>query len=117
MDYGRDLQERLFNFAVAVIKAARDLPNGPEYKIITYQLIKAATSSGANYEESQGAVSKADFSSKVGIALKEMRESSYWIRLIITTTEGHSAWLPLQKESEELKKILGTIYTKTSKQR
>jgi four helix bundle protein len=42
---------------------------------------------GANYDEAQGAVSRADFSNKTGISLKEMRESNYWIRFIIATTE------------------------------
>ena len=113
----RNLSSRLFQFAVDVIKATRGLPQTPEYKITTYQLLKAATSSGANYEESQGAVSKADFSNKVGISLKEMREANYWIRLIGATQEDQTTWTPLEKESEELKKILGSIYSKTSKSR
>jgi len=82
-----ELQVRLFNFVVNIIKLVRNLPNGVEYNIISYQLIKATTSTGANYEEAQGAVSKADFANKVGISLKEMRESNYWIRLIIATTD------------------------------
>jgi four helix bundle protein len=67
-----DLQKKLFDFAVNVIKLIRKLPKGKEYDVISYQLIKAATSSGANYDEAQGAVSKPDFSNKIGIALKEM---------------------------------------------
>ena len=67
-----DLQKRLFDFAVNVIKLIRKLPKGKEYDVISYQLIKAATSIGANYDEAQGAVSKPDFSNKIGIALKEM---------------------------------------------
>ncbi|MCF6168499.1 MAG: four helix bundle protein [Lutibacter sp.] len=50
---------------------------------MAYQLLKSATSVGTNYKEAQGAVSKADFFNKVGIALKEMRETNYWIRIII----------------------------------
>ena len=67
-----ELQERLFKFAVNVIKLIRLLPKSKEYDVISYQLIKASTSSGANYDESQAAVSKADFSNKIGISLKEM---------------------------------------------
>jgi len=44
-----DLRERLFKFSVDVIKAIRKLPFGPEYKVITYQLIKSSSSSSANY--------------------------------------------------------------------
>jgi four helix bundle protein len=112
-----DLQDRLFNFAVDVIIQIRNLPNGVDYNVISYQLIKSATSVGANYEEAQGAVSKADFANKVGIALKEIRESHYWIRLIITITEGNDNWKKIRQESHELMNILGSIYSKTSVKR
>jgi four helix bundle protein len=64
-----ELAQRLLNFAVDVIKFSRKLPYAREYDIIKNQLIKSATSSGANYEEAQGAVSKADFFNKINIAL------------------------------------------------
>lgn len=111
------LAERLFEFAVEVIKATRTLPRSKEYSVITYQLVKSASSIGANYEESQGAVSKADFSNKIGICLKECRETNYWIRLIIEILVENETWKPLKKESTELKNILGSIYTKVSKKR
>ncbi len=75
-----DLQERLFRFAVDVIKLLRALKGGIDLRIISNQLGKSASSSGANYEESQAAISKADFGFKVGISLKEMRESDYWLQ-------------------------------------
>jgi four helix bundle protein len=112
-----DLQNRLFNFVVDVIKLIRKLPNGIEFNVISHQLIKSATSTGANYEEAQGAVSKADFTNKVGIALKEMRESNYWIRLIIVITEKNEEWKTMRQESHELMNILGSIYSKTSVKR
>jgi four helix bundle protein len=92
----------------------RKLPKGKEYEVISWQILKSASSVGANYEEAQGAVSRADFSNKTGIALKEMRESNYWIRLIIATTEKNQDWIQLKYESVELKNILGSICTKTS---
>ena len=112
-----DLQDRLFNFVVNVIIQIRNLPNGVEYNVISYQLIKAATSTGANYEEAQGAISTADFANKVGISLKEMQESNYWIRLVIAITEKNNEWKKLRQESAELMKILGSIYSKTSVKR
>jgi four helix bundle protein len=112
-----DLLIRLFNFSVETIKAIRELPLTIEYKVITHQLVKSATSAGANYEESQSAVSNADFSNKIGIALKEMRETNYWLRIINATFDQPGKFLTLEKESEELKKILGAIYLKTSKHR
>lgn len=113
MDIG--LGRRLFDFAVRVIKFCRQLPKSKEYDIIKNQLIKSATSSGANYEEAQGASSKADFVNKIKIALKEMRESNYWIRIIISIKETENELDFLLKESEELKKILGAISSKSNK--
>jgi four helix bundle protein len=112
--FKNNLQERLFNFAVNTIKSFRTLPKGKEYDVIGWQILKSATSCGANYDEAQGAVSKADFSNKTGIALKEMRESNYWIRLIMAITDANDDWGRLNAESAELMKILGSICTKTS---
>lgn len=50
--------------------------------IISRQLLKSSTSKGANIEEAQGAISKAEFITKVQIALKEAKETKYWLRLI-----------------------------------
>ena len=111
------IAERLFQFAVEVIKATRTLPRSKEYSVITYQLVKSASSVGANYEEAQAAVSRADFSNKVGICLKECRETHYWIRLIIEILVENEIWKPLKKEAAELQNILGSIYTKVSKKR
>lgn len=110
-----DLQKRLFRFSVNVIKEVRNLPNSKEYQVISYQLLKSATSVGANYEEAQGAVSKADFSNKVGIALKEIRETNYWIRILIELSEKENTWQEKEIESKELMNILGTIKMKTSR--
>ena len=109
-----DLQERLFRFAIDVIKMLRDLRGGSELFIIKPQLIKSSCSSGANYEESQGAVSRADFGNKIGISLKEMRESNYWLRILQELHSNNSEIKRLTKESEELKNILGSIHAKVS---
>lgn len=111
-----NLQERLFNFAVNVLKLMKYFPITPEFKIIKYQLAKAATSSGANYEESQAGSSKADFRNKVLISLREMRESNYWLRIVNAhevTQIPKTDLKTLVQESEELKNILGSSVTKT----
>lgn len=111
-----NLKERLFNFAVNCLKFIRHLPNAPEYKVIKYQLSKCATSSGANYEESQAGSSKADFNNKIRISLREMRESNYWLRIITAIKEFDSMnddLKSLLQESHELKNILGSIAQKT----
>jgi four helix bundle protein len=109
-----DLQTRLFNFAVRVIKYIRTLPNSSEYNVIKYQLTKSATSSGANYEESQAGSSKADFTNKVRISLREMRESNYWLRILKgIEDENNPELIFLIQESKELKLILGSIVQKS----
>jgi len=112
-----DLQKRFFEFSVDIIKEVRVLPTSREYNVISYQILKSATSVGANYEEAQAAVSKADFSNKIGISLKEIRETNYWIRIIIEISEENTNWINLESESKELMKILGSIYSKCSKSR
>ena len=115
-----NLTERLLRFAVDVILFLRKLPNTEEYRIIKNQLIKSATSSGANYEEAQGASSKADFTNKVRIALKEMRESNYWLRVIdgiLQKEEFRAECQILIQESKELKNILGSICSKTERKK
>jgi len=112
-----DLAERLFSFAVGVIKFLRHLPNEPEFNNIRFQLSKSSSSSGANYEEAQAAFSKADFLFKIDISLKEMRESNYWLRLIGATISFQEATKQelekLVKQSSELKNILGKIASST----
>ncbi|HVO76337.1 MAG TPA: four helix bundle protein [Ignavibacteriaceae bacterium] len=112
-----DLNERLFKFSVDAILFLIKIKNIPEYSIIKYQLTKASTSSCANYEEAQAASSKADFLNKVRIALREMRESNYWMRVINCIRIGDFIeGIRLQNESEELKKILGSIASKVAKE-
>ncbi len=111
-----DLNERLFKFAIRCLKFTKTFPNTPEYRVIRYQLAKSSTSSGANYEESQAGSSKADFSNKVRISLREMRESHYWLRIINGIKDDGISSEELDnliKESNELKNILGSIVYKT----
>jgi four helix bundle protein len=109
-----DLQERLFRFALDVIKMFRALKGDTDLKLISTQLIKSATSSGANYEEAQAAVSRSDFGYKISISLKEMRESNYWLRILSELYKQNSEIDRLIKESIELKNILGSISVKVS---
>jgi len=107
-----DLKDRLFRFAIEVLRMLSSLQAGKEIDVIKYQLSKSATSSGANYEESQAASSRADFLNKVSIALKEMRESNYWLRIIRELFPLTANINPIVVESEELGKILATIIIK-----
>ena len=76
------LAERLLNYGVAIIKLRMKLDSTLRGKHVAGQLFRSGTSAGANYEEACGAQSRADFIHKLQIVLKELRESSYWLRLI-----------------------------------
>ncbi len=109
-----DLLERTFIFGVDSIKLLRHLPNLQEYYVIKNQLTKSSTSIGANYEESQAASSTADFKNKVKIALREARESNYWLRVIKKIGDiEHPELDRLLQESQEIKNILGAIANKS----
>jgi len=109
----RGLGDRLFNFSIDVIQFLRTLEKSDESRIIKNQLTRCATSCGANYEEAQGAISSADFKHKMTLVLKEMRESNYWLRILEKLKSGDAQRiLVLIAESEELKKILGSICSK-----
>ncbi len=107
-----ELNERLFKFSISTLKFLSSLPLSPEFKILRYQLAKSSTSAGANYEEAQGAISRADFKNKVFISLKEMRESHYWLRIIKQLENKNNNIDSLLKEATELKNILGSICCK-----
>ena len=113
----RDLGERLFSFATSILLFLREIEDqSSEFDIIRYQLAKSATSSGANYEESQASTTRAGFKYRVDISLREMRESNYWLRILSALEIGNRMKKQaLIKESVELRKILGTISEKASR--
>jgi four helix bundle protein len=77
-----DLEERLITFAVRVIKLSAALPRTSAGKHIAGQILRSGTSPAPNYEEARGAESRADFIHKLGIVLKELNETSIWLRII-----------------------------------
>jgi len=110
-----DLSERLLNFASEIIKLAVRLNKTGVERHIAGQLTRSGTSTGANYEEACGAESRADFIHKLQIVLKELRESSYWLRLIrktgfISVTDPNLSAL-LRADEELTKSIAKSIGT------
>ncbi|MBE2218574.1 MAG: four helix bundle protein [Ignavibacteria bacterium] len=105
--------EKSYIFAVRTIKAVRKLNKGIDTYVLVKQLLRAATSVGANIEESQGGYSKKDFKHKVNIAYKEARECKYWIRLIldtqVNTKEQEKDFRELLNSADEACKILYAI--------
>jgi len=103
-----ELSERLINFAARVGKAVDALPDTRMGRHIAGQLVRSGTSPAPNYEEACAAESRADFIHKLGICLKELRESRCWIRLIVKTELlPEQRMRELYEESEQLCSIIG----------
>ena len=110
----KKLLKRTFNLRVNCLLFLDKLSRKKKFKVSRYQLAKSSTSFGANYEESQAAESKKDFIHKIGIVLKEARESNFWLRVIKTVSLNdndidRSTIQTFLNESLELKKIFSTI--------
>jgi four helix bundle protein len=79
---GANISERLLELGIQVLHLIRTLPTDVAGRHVSSQLVRSSTSGGANYEEARSAESRADFIHKLGIAAKELRETTYWLRLI-----------------------------------
>jgi four helix bundle protein len=77
-----ELEERLIDFAVRIVKLAASLPRTSAGKHIAGQIMRSGTSPAPNYGEARGAESHADFVHKLRIVLKELNETSIWLRII-----------------------------------
>lgn len=106
----KDLEQRTKRFALAVIQFSSSLPRTREIDILMRQLIRSATSIGANYREANRGVSRADFTNKIGTVQKEAAETQYWLEILIESglTKDESARELLQ-ESSELLAIFASI--------
>ena len=104
------IERKSFNFSVRIVKLYKFLSNQKKEFIISKQVLRSGTSIGANVSEAEQAQSRADFVSKLNIALKETRETKYWLRLLATTgylNERQSA--SILSDCIELEKILVSI--------
>lgn len=81
-EWKKTLSVRLLHFSVMIIKIANSLPKTAAGYVIASQIIKSATSVGANFTESQDASSMKDFIQKMNISLREARETEYWLEVI-----------------------------------
>ena len=105
----RELQDRTKQFALRVLNLVDALPRSAGSRAISMQLVRAATSVGANYRSACRARSRAEFAAKLGVALEEADESLYWLELV-----RDSKLLPenklslLLKEADELTAILAS---------
>ena len=115
--YDNDIHERIYKFVIRVINLTKILPNTPQNQVIIYQLVKSATSMGANDQEADGAESKKDFIAKYTLVKKENKEANYWLRVIEDT--NHETVVKrmgnIRKEGLEILRIVSTIIINTKK--
>ena len=111
------IADKSYTFALHMIQLAKTLRKQHEYEIAS-QLLRCGTSIGANIQEAQCGVSRADFTAKMGIASKEARESHYWLRLVRDSGAlPANNVLPRLREAEELIRILTAIVKTAQKSR
>ena len=102
-----DLEERLLEFSVRIIKVVEQLPNSRIGNHVAGQLLRSGTSAYPNHGEAQAAESSKDFIHKLSISLKELRETLRWLKLIqrVPLIDKPELLSDIVKETEELIKI------------
>lgn len=111
---GYDLEERTFQFAIAVRALSRALPIDIANREDLRQIVRSSGSIGANYIEADDGLSRADFAYRIKVSKKEANESIYWLRLLAESNPSNRQdILALTNEAEELMKIFGAILRKT----
>lgn len=108
----KDLEPRTKRFALAAINFVASLPRTRDADILGRQLLRSATSIGANYREANRGVSRADFANKIGTVQKEAAETQYWIELLIES--GIATTSPAKALLSECRELLA-IFTATGR--
>lgn len=118
VDYENAIEDKSFEFAVRIVNLTKYLRRKENEYVLTKQLLRCGTSIGANVSEAQRAQSKADFYSKMSIALKETNEAHYWLRLLHRTEYINKAeYESMRYDAEELIRILVAICKTASESR
>jgi four helix bundle protein len=101
------LEQRLVLFAIGIVKLTRQLRQDSETRHIASQVLRSGTAAAANYAEARSAESRADFIHKLKIALKELNETSIWLRIIDGSVAEKPDFLSgLSTENQELCRII-----------
>ena len=103
------IRDKSYAFALSIIDLVRKFPKQNDGFVIGKQLLRSGTSVGANVEEAIGAFSKKDFTYKMNSALKEARETHYWLRLVRDSKLVKFELESHIEKAEELKRILSSI--------
>jgi four helix bundle protein len=106
--------EKAEKFAIRVVKAYQYSCEQKKEYVLSKQLLRSGTSIGANIAEANGAISDADFSSKISIAYKECLETKYWLSLLKNTDFiDEKVFQSMHQDADEIAKILFSILKKT----
>jgi len=111
ISYGNPVSEKSFQFAIRILKFYKhSISKEKSLELIFKQILKSGTSIGANVAESKNAVSKADFINKLSIALKEARETEFWLILLYESdTIKNNEYESLSANCDELTRLLTSI--------
>jgi four helix bundle protein len=105
-----DLEERTARFGEAMIDFVKTLENDTVNRHLISQVVRSATSLGANYMEADGAESKKDFQHKIALCKKEAKETKHWLRMIAkANTHKNADCRRLWQEAQELALIFSSI--------
>ena len=109
-----DLEDRTAKFSQEILKFCKILSKDIVSSPVISQLVRSATSVGANYCEANNAESRSDFKHKIGISKKEAKETVYWLKMVLTLfPERKDEINLLRKEATELTLIFGAIIKTT----
>lgn len=109
-EFGRLLEKRTKDCAVAVIRLLEALPKSDETRVVKNQLIRSITSVGANYREANRGRSAADFRNKIRICEGEASESIYWLEIILDLDWlDHQKAQPILNEVTEILAIFSSV--------
>jgi four helix bundle protein len=119
VNYDSNIIKRTFDFSLSILKLSEQFDERiTSQRIVLKQVVRSGTSIGANIEEAQAAESKADFIHKYSIALKEARETKYWLNLLKASALVNLNNLDsLIIESDEICRIIAQIIINTRKKK
>ncbi|MDD5362168.1 MAG: four helix bundle protein [Ignavibacteria bacterium] len=102
--------DKFYNFSVWIVRLYQYLCNKKKEHNLSKQILRSGTSVGANVEEAIGGVSKKDFLNKLSIANKEVRETSFWLRILKDTGYINQVMFDsVYKDCDEVSRIIFSI--------
>jgi four helix bundle protein len=108
-----DLEERTAALGEKVIDFAKDLPHDRVIDVLVRQIVRSATSVGANYVEADCSCSEKDFRHRINLCRKEAKETKHWLRMIARANPGAvDTGRKLWQEAHELTLIFSSIITR-----